>query len=58
MQLLRGLDYVHQAKNSRGQALEVVHRDVTPSNIYVTFRGEVKLGDFGICPGARPRRLR
>lgn len=49
LQALRGLDYVHQAKNARGEPMEIVHRDVTPSNIYVTYRGEVKLGDFGIA---------
>ena len=49
MQVLRALDYVHQAKNARGDRMAIVHRDVTPSNVYVTFRGEVKLGDFGIA---------
>ena len=49
MQVLRGLDYVHQAKSAAGAPLDIVHGDVTPSNIYVTFRGEVKLGDFGIA---------
>lgn len=49
MQVLRGLDYVHRARSPGGEPMEMVHRDVTPSNIYVTYRGEVKLGDFGVA---------
>jgi eukaryotic-like serine/threonine-protein kinase len=47
--LLRGLDYVHRAQSNTGAAMELVHRDVTPSNVYVTYNGEVKLGDFGVA---------
>ena len=49
LQVLRGLDYLHQAKYANGKPMDIVHHDVTPSNIYVTFRGEVKLGDFGVA---------
>ncbi|MEE8410621.1 MAG: serine/threonine-protein kinase, partial [Myxococcota bacterium] len=49
LQLLRALDYVHRAKAPGGVEMNLVHRDVTPSNIYVTFGGEVKLGDFGVA---------
>ncbi len=48
-EVLRGLDYVHEAKTQTGRPLGIVHRDVTPSNIYVSSVGEVKLGDFGVA---------
>jgi len=48
-EVLRGLDYVHRAKTPSGRELGIVHRDVTPSNIYVSITGAVKLGDFGVA---------
>ena len=47
--VLRGLDYVHRAKTPSGRDLGIVHRDVTPSNVYVASSGHVKLGDFGVA---------
>jgi serine/threonine-protein kinase len=46
---LRGLDYAHRAKDKTGKALGLVHRDVSPSNVLISFEGEVKLCDFGIA---------
>ncbi len=46
---LRGLDYAHRAKDEAGQLLGLVHRDVSPSNVLISFEGEVKLCDFGIA---------
>ncbi|MEI7895242.1 MAG: serine/threonine-protein kinase [Myxococcales bacterium] len=48
--IAEALDYVHhKACNERGERLSVVHRDVSPSNIFLEHRGTVKLIDFGIA---------
>lgn len=45
----RALAAVHSARDESGRALGLVHRDVTPSNIYLSNTGQIKLGDFGIA---------
>ncbi len=47
-EVLRGLAFVHRLKDSDGRPLGVVHQDMTPSNVLVSFFGEVKVTDFGI----------
>ena len=47
-EVLRGLAFVHRLKDADGRALGVVHQDMTPSNVMVSFFGEVKITDFGI----------
>ncbi len=44
-----GLHASHELRDSSGQTLEVVHRDVSPSNIIVSFDGGVKVVDFGVA---------
>jgi eukaryotic-like serine/threonine-protein kinase len=46
---LKGLDYAHRRTDDEGRPLELVHRDVSPSNLLVSFEGEVKVCDFGIA---------
>lgn len=56
VEVLRALDHVHAATDDQGRKMKVVHGDVSPTNIYISRAGEVKLGDFGIAR-ARHRNL-
>src|SRR5438309_10202802 len=47
-----GLDYAHRKRGPDGRELGIIHRDVSPQNIIVSFEGEVKLVDFGIAKAA------
>lgn len=52
-EVLAGLDYAHRARDEHGTPLGVVHRDVSPSNVLISFEGEVSLCDFGIARAFR-----
>jgi tetratricopeptide (TPR) repeat protein len=49
MEIAKGLDYAHNRKDESGTAMEIVHRDVSPQNVLVSYDGAVKIADFGIA---------
>lgn len=48
-EVLRGLSHAHKVVDDHGRPNELVHRDVSPSNVLISFEGEVKVCDFGIA---------
>jgi serine/threonine protein kinase len=57
MEMLKGLNFAHRAKDPFGEDLDIIHRDVSPSNIMISYAGDVKVGDFGVAKAAIERTL-
>ena len=55
-EVLDALDYAHALPDEQGNAMGVVHRDISPSNVLLSIRGDVKLVDFGIARATDPGR--
>jgi len=49
MEVCKGLAYAHSRLDEKGRPLNIIHRDVSPQNIIVSYEGQVKIVDFGIA---------
>lgn len=51
-EVLDGLAYAHAKKNVQGNSLKIIHRDISPQNILLSYDGVIKITDFGIAKAA------
>ena len=57
MDAATGLDYAHRLTDREGHKLNLVHRDVSPDNLIISFNGQTKLVDFGVAKAATPSMM-
>jgi serine/threonine protein kinase len=57
VQICRGLQYAHTRRDDGGKPLSIVHRDISPENVLVSFEGQVKIVDFGLAKARELREL-
>jgi len=55
-ELAKGLDYAHRRRDAEMHALNIIHRDVSPQNVLLSWEGEIKLTDFGIAKARNAAR--
>lgn len=48
-EICKGLSYAHEMRDSNGQEMAIVHRDMSPPNVLITKHGEIKIVDFGLA---------
>ncbi len=58
IELCKALQYAHARVDEQGAALHVVHRDISPDNVLISWEGQVKLSDFGIARAVMEGRER
>lgn len=58
LQVLKALDYAHNLGGADGRHLGIIHRDVSPPNILLSYSGEIKLSDFGIAKASFREKTR
>ncbi len=55
-EILEGLGAIHSVRDNKGTELKIIHGDINPSNIFLSYEGEVKIGDFGIAKSRFDRK--